>query len=91
MDILADIQREWDMAESAVKRSEQVANDAIIPAINELCYAGRRIIDALNASQMPDSERKVAAYLEDARFNCHRARHDAMDAALDIIARDLTI
>lgn len=88
MDILADIQREWDLAETAVKRCEQVANDAVIPAINELRYAGRRIIDALNAAQTPGNEAKVAAYLEDARFNCHRARHDAMDAALDVIARD---
>ena len=88
MDILADIQREWDLAETTIKRSEQVANDVVIPAINELRYAGRRIIDALNAAQLPDHEVKVAAYLEDARFNCHRARHDAMDAALDIIARD---
>lgn len=89
MAVLADIQREWDLAEAAIKRCDQVANAAIIPAVNELRYAGRRIVDALNAAQTPGSQDKVRAYLEDARFDCHRARHDAIDAALDVIAKDL--
>lgn len=88
IEILADIQREWDLAEEAIKRCEQVARAAIIPAIKELRYAGRRIVDALNKAHKSGSKDDVTALLEDARFDCHRARHDAMDAALDVMALD---
>jgi hypothetical protein len=88
VEILADIQREWDLAEEGIKRCEQVSRGAIIPAIKELRYAGRRIVDALNKAHKGGTEQEVRALLEDARFNCHRARHDAMDAALDIMALD---
>lgn len=88
IEILADIQREWDLAEESIKRCEQVARGAIIPAIKELRYAGRRIVDALNKGHKGGNEQEMRALLEDARFNCHRARHDAMDAALDVMAMD---
>lgn len=88
MDIVADILREWDLAEEAVKRCEQVALAAVIPAVKELRYAGRRIVDALTAAHNGESLDVVRAYLEDARFDCHRARHDAIDAALDVMAKD---
>lgn len=88
IEILVDIQREWDLAEEAIKRCEQVARAAIIPAIKELRYAGRRIVDALNKAHKAGSQQDVNALLEDARFDCHRARHDAMDAALDVMALD---
>lgn len=88
IEILADIQREWDLAEEAIKRCEQVARAAIIPSIKELRYAGRRIVDALNTAHKAGSQQDVIALLEDARFDCHRARHDAMDAALDVMALD---
>lgn len=76
------------MAEENIKLCEQIASRAIIPAINELRYAGRRIVDALNKACKGGSEQEVRALLEDARFNCHRARHDALDAALDVMALD---
>lgn len=88
-DLFADIQREWNAAEESIKRSEQVALDVSIPAIFELRYAGRRIVDALDIAQRGGTAEKVQAVLEDARFCCHRARHDAIDAALAKIAIDL--
>lgn len=89
--MLAEIQREWDIAEEELKRCEQVALKASVPAINELRYAGRRVIDALNADVGGKAIEEVKAFLDDARFNCHRARHDAIDAALDTIAIDLEL
>jgi hypothetical protein len=88
-ELFADIQTEWDKAESSIKRSEQVALDVSIPAITELRYGGRRIVDALNATASGEPEADVRAFLEDARFCCHRARHDAVDAAFSKIAIDL--
>jgi hypothetical protein len=88
-EFLRDIAREWNKAEAAIKRSEQIVGDLSIPAISELRYAGRRLIDALDASHHGGSPAKINALLEDARFCCHRAQHDAIDAALAKIGADL--
>ncbi len=88
-DLLRDIQSEWNKAEAAIKRSEQVALEVAFPAISELRYAGRRIIDALDAAHRGESEDKVRALVEDARFCCHRSQHDAIDAAMAKIAIDM--
>jgi hypothetical protein len=88
-DILRDIAKEWNKAESAIKRSEQIAGDVSIPAISELRYAGRRMIDALDAAHHNGNEDRIKALLEDARFCCHRAQHDAIDAAMAKIGIDL--
>jgi hypothetical protein len=80
---------EWNKAEFAIKRSEQIALDVSIPAISELRYAGRRLIDALQAARMGRPFADVAALIEDVRFCCYRAQHDAVDAAMSKIAIDL--
>lgn len=87
--LFADIRHEWDEAELVIKLAEQVTYDAIIPAVTELRYAGRRLIDALNAAAEGVPADRITAFLEDARFNCHRARHDAVDAAFAKMAIDL--
>lgn len=88
-DLLSDIQREWNAAEAAIKLSEQIALDLSIPAISELRYAGRRLIDALDIAHAGGTKERVGAVLEDARFCCHRARHNSIDAGLSKIAIDL--
>ena len=87
--ILRDIAKEWNKAEAAIKRSEQIAGDVAIPAISELRYAGRRMIDALDASHHDGNEDRIKALFEDARFCCYRAQHDAIDAAMAKIGIDL--
>lgn len=88
-DILRDIQKEWNKAEAAIKQSEQVALAVSIPAITELRYAGRRLVDALDLAHNNGDDEKIRALLEDARFCCHRAQHDAIDAAIAKIGIDL--
>ncbi len=88
-DILRDIQKEWNKAEAAIKQSEQVALAVSIPAITELRYAGRRLVDALDLAHNNGDDGKIRALLEDARFCCHRAQHDAIDAAIAKIGIDL--
>lgn len=88
--LFVEIQLEWNKAEEAIKRSEQIVTDVSIPAISELRYAGRRIIDAMTlAGSEGDHSDRIKAHLEDARFCCHRAQHDAIDAAMAKIAIDL--
>lgn len=88
-ELLRDIRGEWNKAEAAIKRSEQVALEVAFPSIIELRYAGRRIVDALDAAHRGAGEDKVRAFLEDARFCCHRSQHDAIDAAMSKIGIDL--
>ena len=87
--LFADIRREWNAAEETIKLSEQISLNISIPAITELRYAGRRLIDALDIAHADGSPEKISAVLEDARFCCHRARHDSIDAAMAKIGIDL--
>lgn len=82
------IRHEWDQAEEVVKLAEQVTTHAVIPSIQELRYAGRRLIDALTRYAEGGSAEEVRALLDDARFSCHRARHDAIDTAIATMGID---
>lgn len=90
-EILADIASKWDQAEEAIKLAEQVTHSVTYPAIAELRYAGRRIVDVLNEIANSNEEARIAELLHDAKFDCLRARHDATDAAASKIALDLEI
>lgn len=87
VDALLEIDQEWAAAEEFIKCAERVRLEAVQPSINELRYAGRRIMDAMQryrAGTTDDDEQKreFYAYLAEARQFCIRARHDAVDAAL---------
>lgn len=78
----------WNKAERAIKLAEQVNAKIINPAIYELRYAGRRIVEsdeALAAGDLP----KALGLLSDAHFDCSRARHDAIDAATSKMVGDI--
>ncbi|MEO1189252.1 MAG: hypothetical protein AAFW60_09265, partial [Pseudomonadota bacterium] len=47
------------------------------------------MIDALEKAHDGADRKEVAAYLEDARFCCYRAQHDAVDASFSKITIDL--
>jgi hypothetical protein len=78
--LLVSILNEWNRAEADIKIAEQVANKVINPSIKELRYAGRRIVDGLVKAQRDDTSSEVISLFRDALFDCHRARHDAIDA-----------
>lgn len=76
---------EWNRAERAIKIAEQVIGEDPFPSIKELRYSGRRIVEAfLFIDEGNDGE--AIAYLQDAYFDCLRAKHDAMDVAINEIA-----
>lgn len=93
-DLYKDVCEHWNAAEKAVKRAEQLVGSAVIPAIFELRYAGRRMIEAqcLLRENTQESNDKALKRLQDASYNCQRAAHDAMDASVATISihlRDL--
>ena len=89
--LFAEIAAEWDDAESVIKIAEQVSGKVVLPAVAELRYAGRRLIDAINAALGDAEPDEIKSYLHDALFNCHCAKHDAMDAAFSQIAITLEL
>ncbi len=90
-DAIADFANEWNAAERVVKKAELVDGVVIIPSILELRYAGRRFVDALDKIFTGGSQADIEALLRNAKFDCHRARHDAIDAATSKIAVDIEI
>lgn len=74
----------WDEAEHSVKLAEQVAGELITSAIGELRYAGRRFADAIKIERGHANNidgNGVIEAINEARNNCIRAEHDAVDAA----------
>ena len=61
----------------------------VFPSIQELRYGGRRLIEALNKIEEGAPEDEIRRLLADAEFDCHRAQHDAIDAATSKIALDI--
>lgn len=83
--------QEWNKAEQDVKRAEQVCDEVIIPSIMELRYAGRRVVQALELISQDGDKEEAKKLLHDAWFNCHRARHDAIDASTTQMAKVIKI
>lgn len=79
----------WNDAEAAIKLAEQVSEDVINPAIYELRYAGRKMVEA-HQIQEKDSG-KAAELLQDAYMDCCRSRHDAIDALSSKVVSDLDL
>jgi len=80
----------WNIAESRIKKAEQVrANEVVAAAIFELRYAGRKYIDATSLLQSGSTEpavrQKILEYLADATEDCVKAKHDAIDSILDFV------
>lgn len=81
------LRAEWNRAERAIKIAEQVEGQIVNPAIYELRYAGRRIVEAFDLLESDPTS--ALQRLQDAHFDCCRARHDAIDAATSKMAATL--
>jgi hypothetical protein len=76
----------WNRCEDLLKKAERLRGEVVMPAVNELRYAGRRIVDALCAinSDKPDEIRFAEAkkYANEAFMFCMRAEHDCVDSII---------
>jgi hypothetical protein len=89
---LLELIKQWNIAETRIKKAEQVRADQVVAsAIFELRYAGRKIIDAIEISLTedlqadPKARRKVHSYIADATEDCVKAKHDAIDAMMTFV------
>jgi hypothetical protein len=89
---LAELIKQWNIAETRIKKAEQVRADQVVAsAIFELRYAGRKIIDAIEICLTQDivadhkAREKVHSYIADATEDCVKAKHDAIDAMMTFV------
>ena len=82
---IAALCEDWNEAEKCVKEGELFNKDAVMPSINELRYAGRRLVDACAAAQNGDM-RAADAHLLEAGENLTKARHDVADSVIGYIS-----
>ncbi len=80
---------EWDKAEKLIKTAEVTRNEVVLASINELRYAGRRLVDALRAADAcradpacQKSKEELNRYVSETLSFCQRALHDAVDAII---------
>jgi hypothetical protein len=88
-ELLRRARQEWDSAEENLKEAEQAINRQVVPAINELRYAGRRIVDALQVYSTSKDVNLAKEYLNHAIYNCHCAKHDAIDVCLSVMVTNV--
>lgn len=79
----------WNDAEAAIKLAEQVNEKVINPAVYELRYAGRKMVEAHEVQE--EDAAKAAELLQDAHMDCCRSRHDAIDALSSKVISDLDL
>lgn len=85
---LADIAHEWNKAEKLIKQAERLRGEVVQPSVNELRYAGRRLVDALQESLKPDGDQaKFDGFITDCQMRCLCAQHDAVDASVLFIQK----
>ena len=59
--------------------------------VSELRYGGRRLIEAIDKIYSDGPEDEINGLLQDAEFDCQRARHDAIDAGTATISVELSV
>ena len=79
---LSQLSDDWDKTEEWIKEGELFVDKVIFSAsINELRYAGRRLVDVIRATQRGDN--KMASYhFSQVQDNLVKARHDVVDAVV---------
>lgn len=73
---LSSILASWREAEARLKRTERVRRELIIPAVNELRYAGFHLLEGLTSND----ESQRTEQLTKAHRHCKRACYDAVEA-----------
>jgi len=72
---LEEVERLFSKAEDRIKIVERINKNIVIPAVNELRYAGRHILWSLNAEAGYDK----ISHIEKAKSHCKRAIFDASE------------
>lgn len=81
---ITELLERWNVVQGRLKRAEQISQFAVVPAINELRYAGRMLVAAL--AKTTPSEQNGIPPLDDAIVTASQyitnAEHDISDALI---------
>jgi hypothetical protein len=80
----------WMRAEEVLKIAERIKNETFIPSIKELRYASRRVVQAhVDFASGKATDEDIRVHLTEAIENCRKARHDAIDSAINFVHEQL--
>lgn len=79
-DSLKSFREIWDKAEARIKRTEKLNSSLVIPAVNELRYAGYHLLQALVYKPDSGADDEPAESVKKGTLHCRRATYDAVDA-----------
>ncbi|MGO8739385.1 hypothetical protein [Rhodoblastus sp.] len=80
-ELLAEIAREWNRIERRAKEVENFRGEAVVASINEMRYAGRRIVDYYICKENNQLD-EAKTHLRVARAYLNNADHDLTDAVI---------
>ncbi len=90
---LAALAKLWNRVEKRVKEVEHFRGEALVPAINEMRYAGRRLADALTlmVAEVPqaDDPAQIDEHLIIAKSYLINADHDVTDSICFVVIRQV--
>ena len=89
--ILQSIRSEWAVAEEDIKLAEQICRKVSFPSIKELRYAGRKVVEVVYLVSTSADVSEIESLLRDILRDCHRARHDAIDAGSAQISMEVAL
>lgn len=87
--LLADLASEWNRIEQRTKEVESFRGEAVIASINEMRYAGRRIVDYLVHKNNGDQDNAIEN-LSVARAYLTNADHDLTDSVIFFVIERLS-
>ncbi|MBI1197264.1 MAG: hypothetical protein GC203_05320 [Phenylobacterium sp.] len=80
--ILANSVAFWNGTEKVLKEAEQLRGELVVPAVSELRYAGRKLVDFTQSRLANEDMAESKKHIYDYEQCCIRARHDAVDSAV---------
>lgn len=83
--ILEPLSAAWNAAEASYKRAEQLGDKTATSSINEVRYAGRKIVEVMAMIKSDSDPKEIEDKIRDIYADIHRAHHDAIDAGIAVI------
>ena len=80
---------EWVKTEEVLKKVERTSNEAYMPSIQELRYAGRRVVQGFREHHAGIALDEIRTHFLEAIENCRKARHDAIDSCIAFVHSEI--
>lgn len=89
--LLSELSKEWNRIERRAKEIESFRGEAIVAAINEMRYTGRRVIDFLASQEDETARANAHEHLIVARTYLMNADHDLTDSVIFVVHQRVSL